>query len=235
MTYVNSSATVARGVTVKINGVAIAEILDEGIPKPQTTTEDIEVTNQDSGDWKEYKAGRKDGGETEIKGHAVPSDQGQIDLAAAAAAGSTCLFRTDFPSGAYSSFYGTVKTFDTYAEGQILVFSSKVKISGAPTFSTSLSALTTPFFSAANSTSVFPTAAGTEGTYVINFANGTSSTKITPTATAGVIQVDGVTVASGAESASIALTAGAIVESTVTIQETGKAPGVYKLLLCRAA
>jgi len=120
-------------------------------------------------------------------------------------------------------------------EGQILVFTSKVKITGQPTFSSTLSVLTTPFFSAANSTSVFPAASGTEGTYVINFANGTSSTKITPTASAGVIQVDGVTVTSGAESASIALTAGAIVESTVTVQETGKAPGVYKLLLCRAA
>jgi len=235
MVYVNSAATVARGVIVKINGVAIAEIIDEGIPKPQTTTDDIEVTNQDSGDWKEYKAGRKDGGETEIKGHAVPSDQGQTDLAAAAAAGSTCLFRVDFPSGSYLTFNGTVKTFDTYVEGQILVFTSKVKISGAPSFSSTKSALTTPYFSAASSTSVFPAASGTEGTYVINFANGTASTKITPTATAGVIQVNGVTVGTGAESASIDLTAGAIVECTVTIQETTKAVSVYKLLLCRAA
>lgn len=234
MTYVNSLATVARNVVVNIDGVAIGEITDDGIPKPQTTTDDIETTNQDSGDWKEYKAGRKDGGETEIKGHAVPSNTGQIALAAAAAAGSTNLFTVKFPSGSVLSFYGTVKSFDTYAEGQLLMFSSKVKISGQPTFATTSSALTTPFFEVANSTSVFPAASGIEGTYIIELPTLTEKTTITPTASAGTIAVNGVTVTTGEPSAEIALTAGAIVEATVTVKETDKAHGVYKLLLCRA-
>lgn len=235
MVYTNSLATVARGVIVTIDGTKIGEITDDGIPKPQTTTEDIDCTNQDSGDWKESKAGRKDGGETEIKGHAVPSDAGQIALAAASAAGSTCLFVVTFPSGSALSFYGTVKTFDTGPDGQLLKFSSKVKITGQPQFATTKSVLTTPFFAVANSTSVFPAAAGTEGTYIIELANVTDSTTITPTATAGVIQVNGVTVGTGVASGAIALTAGEIVEATVTVKETAKAHGVYKLLLCRAA
>ena len=74
MTYVNSLASVARGIEVKIlipgrNEQKIGEPLDDGIPIPQTSTDDIEVTNQDSGDWKEYKAGRKD--EENVKSNAT--------------------------------------------------------------------------------------------------------------------------------------------------------------------
>lgn len=235
MTYVNSLATVARGVTVTINGITIGEILDDGIPQPQTTTDDIETTNQDSGDWKEYVSGRKDGGECEIKCHAIPGDEGQVELAARSADGALSLIITAFPSGAAQSFYGTIKTFDTKVEGQLLVVSSKIKVSGEPTFSTTASTLTAPFFVCENSSSVFPDASGNVYTYIVNFGTGTETTTITPTATAGTIQVDGVTVATGEASDAITLTAGEIVEATITVKETSKTHTVYKLLLCRAS
>jgi len=225
MTYVTSQATVARGVTVTIDGTTIGEIDDDGIPIPQTTTDDLEVTNQDSGDWKEYLAGRKDGGECEIKGNAVDGDAGQVALAAAAAAGSTCLFVTTFSSGSYQSFYGTVKTFDHTVENQILKFSSKVKVSGAPTYSTTLSALTGLTITGETR---FPTFGGTVTRYTCTVATGDTTATVVPTcAAATAITLDGTSVTSG-EGGSVTLGAvDTITEVEVAVKEASKAARVY--------
>ena len=123
MTYVKSQANVARGIKVKIGNTYIGEICTDGVPIPQVEVDDIEVTNQDSGDWKEYLAGRKDGGECELKCNAVDSDAGQIALKNAYTAGTAYLFTNEFGSGSNQTFYAVVKTYDHIVEDDIIKLS----------------------------------------------------------------------------------------------------------------
>ena len=240
MTYVNSLASVARGIEVKIlipgrSEQKIGEPLDDGIPIPQTSTDDIEVTNQDSGDWKEYKAGRKDGGECEIKCHAIAGDLGQIELAYASANGSTALFTVTFSDGSYLTFYGTVKTFDHIVEGQLLLISSKVKVSGEPIYSTSKSVLTG--LTVTGETLIPSSFSGTTYVYTTTIAAADTQAVIVPVqAAAGTtITVDGATVASGGNGTITIGAAGTdVVRSVaVVVAEPSKAVTVYTVIIIR--
>ena len=241
MTYVNSLASVARGITVKIliagrTEQLIGEPLDDGIPIPQTSTDDIEVTNQDSGDWKEYKAGRKDGGETELKCHAIDGDLGQIELAYAAANGSTALFTVTFgTTGGVLTFYGTVKTYDHTVENQLMMISSKIKVSGEPQFSTTKSALTA--LAVTTETLVPAPFSATAYTYttVIAAADTEAIIVATQAATGATITVDGNAVASGANATITIGTAGTdIIRSVaVVVKELTKTATVYTVIITR--
>jgi hypothetical protein len=233
MTYVNSQANVARGVTVTIDGVPITEITDDGIPQPQTSVDDIEVTNQNSGDWKEYKAGRKDGGECELKANAVDSDLGQAALATAAASGATCLFITTFPSGSTQSFYGVVKTYDHVVENQILMISCKIKVSGAPTFSGTKSALNA--LAVTGEVMVPAPFAATTYTYTTVIAAADTQAVIVPTKEGAAITVDGSTVASGGNGTITIGDAGTdvIKDVKIVVKEPSKAATVYTVIITR--
>jgi hypothetical protein len=233
MVYTTSQATVARGIVVKIGNDVIAEITDDGVPIPQTEVDDIEVTNQDSGDWKEYKAGRKDGGECEIKANAVDGDVGQVSLAAAAAAGSTVLFTVNFPSGSILTFYGTVKTFDHLVEDQIMKISSKVKVSGAPTFSTTASALTGLTITGQT---LSPTFGATKYAYISSVLTAVTQVVVVPVqaASGAVITVNGVAVASGGNGTVDLGVAGTIKEIDVVVKELTKAATIYHITVFRA-
>lgn len=242
MTYVNSLASVARGIEVKIlipgpghTQQKIGEPLDDGIPIPQTSTDDIEVTNQDSGDWKEYKAGRKDGGECEIKCHAIAGDPGQIELAYASANGSTAQFTVTFSDGSYLTFYGTVKTFDHIVEGQLLLISSKIKVSGEPVYSTYKSALTN--LTVTGETLIPSTFADTTYVYTTTIAAADEQAVIVPAqAAAGTtITVDGKTVDSGVGGTITIGDAGTdVVRSVaVVVAEPTKAVTVYTVIIIR--
>ena len=241
MAYTTSQATVARGITVEITLTggskhAIGEITSDGVPIPQTEVDDIEVTNQDSGDWKEYKAGRKDGGETEIKANAIDGDLGQIDLSTAAAAGSTALFTVTFPSGSVLTFYGTVKTFDHVVEDEILRISSKVKVSGAPTFSPTKSALTGL---TATGETLVPTFGADTEVYTVTIAAADTQIVLVPVqaASGATITVDGTTVATGGNGTVTIGTAGTTVikQISVVVKETSKSARVYTVIVTRPA
>lgn len=240
MTYVNSLASVARGIEVKIlipgrTEQKIGEPLDDGIPIPQTSTDDIEVTNQDSGDWKEYKAGRKDGGECEIKCHAIAGDLGQIELAYASANGSTAQFTVTFSDGSYLTFYGTVKTFDHVVEGQLLLISSKVKVSGEPIYSTSKSVLTG--LTVTGETLIPSSFSGTTYVYTTTIAAADTQAVIVPVQAAPgtTITVDGKTVVSGGDGTITIGEAGTdVVRSVaVVVAEPSKAVTVYTVIIIR--
>jgi Lambda phage tail tube protein, TTP/Cadherin-like beta sandwich domain len=238
MTYVTSLASVARGITVQIGSDLIGEIIDDGVPIPQTETDDIEVTNQDSGDWKEYLAGRKDGGECELKCNAVDGDVGQVALAAAAAAGSTALFTVTFPSGSVLTFYGTVKTFDHVVEDQILRISSKIKVSGAPSYSTTKSALTgLTMTDGTNNQALSPLFGATKYKYIATVDTTDTELKVVPVqAAAGTtFTVNGVSVLTG-NSGNVMTTlaaAGSINEIDVVVKETSKAATIYHITVYR--
>lgn len=233
MVYTTSQAVVARGITVKIGNDLIAEITDDGVPIPQTEVDDIEVTNQDSGDWKEYKAGRKDGGECEIKANAVDGDTGQQALSAAAAAGSTVLFTVTFPSGSILTFYGTVKTYDHVVEDQILRISSKIKVSGAPTFSTTASALTALSLTGE---SLSPTFSASKYKYICSVATGDTTVTVVPTqgASGATITVNGASVSSGIGGEVTLGDAGTITDIDIVVKETSKAATIYHVVVYRA-
>ena len=239
MTYTTSQALVARGITVQIGSDLIAEILDDGVPIPQTETDDLEVTNQDSGDWKEYKPGRKDGGECEIKCNAVDGDTGQLALAAAADAGSTVLFTVTFPSAAVLTFYGTVKTFDHIVEDQILKVSAKIKVSGAPTYSTTPSALTgLTMTDGTNNQALQPLFSASKYKYVAVVDTGDTEVKVAPVqAAAGTtLTVNGVSVLTGnSGNVMTALNAAnSITEIDIVVKETSKTAKIYHITVFRA-
>jgi hypothetical protein len=95
--------------------------------------------------------------------------------------------------------------------------------------------LTTPFFVVSSSLDVVPAKAQNTLVYVVNVATATASVTVTPTAAAGVIEVNGVVVATGVASGSIALgAAGSITRATITVTETGKAPKEYTIDIVRA-
>lgn len=236
MVYTTSQATVARGIVVKIGNDPITEIVDDGVPIPQTEVDDIEVTNQDSGDWKEYKAGRKDGGECEIKANAVDGDPGQAALSAAADAGSTVLFTVEFPSGSTLTFYGTVKTFDHIVEDQILRISSKIKVSGAPTFATTKSALTgLTMTDGTNNQALQPLFAASKYKYVAVVDTGDTEVKVVPVqaASGATLTVNGVSVTSGnTDSVMTPLNdANTITEIDVIVKELTKAAQIYHITI----
>lgn len=246
MVYVNSLATVAKNIVVKIDGVAIGEIADEGIPLPIATTEDIEVTNQDSGDFKEYKQGRRDGGEIEIIGNYVSGDAGQIALAAAADAGSINVYRVELPNGAVWTFSGVSKTFSTPVKNKMIMYDAKVKVTGKPILSvSSKAALTTPFFAVALAASgggtgaitISPAASATEGSYIVNCATGVLKVKVTPTcaSTGAVMYVDSTLITAEVTGVEYELAVSTPKEVLIKVSEPAKATAFYRLFITRAA
>jgi hypothetical protein len=240
MVYTSSQASVAKNIIVKINGTPIGEIADEGIPLPISLTEDIEVTNQDSGDFKEYKQGRRDGGECDIIGNFVAGDLGQLALAAAAATGSIDVYTVELPSGSIWTFSAVNKSFATPIKNKMVMFECKVKVTGRPVLASTVAKLTTPFFSftasgGTGAITVAPVASDVPGYRVVNAANGVTAVTITPTASSGTIAVDGVTVATGVASAGITLVAGTPKLVSVTVSDTAKATSFYQFYILRAA
>lgn len=141
---------------------------------------------------------------------------------------------------------GTTWTFDGYCTafkvGDVepdgaVAFTASVKPSGMPIFATTESTgLTTPFFSVSNSAVVVPTKAGDVYEYVATVLTGVSSVTVTPTATAGVITVNGTVVATGNPSGAITLgAAGSLTDITIVVTETSKAPKTYTITVARAA
>jgi hypothetical protein len=111
-----------------------------------------------------------------------------------------------------------------------------MKVSGAVTLNKTLSAgLTTTFFVFTPAGVNVPVASATPGEYVNNQVTATTSVVVKPTATAGVITVNGAVVTSGVDSSAIALgAAGSITPVTIIVQETGKVSKTYEILVVRA-
>lgn len=233
MTYVNSLATVARGVTVTIDGTKIGEILE--IPIPSTEVDDIEVTNQDSGDWKEYKPGRKDGGEAELKANFVSSDAGQLALQTACAGTATHVIVVSYPDGSSMTFNGVVKTFDVTLEDDLLKLSCKIKVSGEPIFATTNSALTGLTITGQT---LKPTFGAAKYNYTVDVLTAVDNVVVVPVqAAAGAsITVNGIATPSG-NSGNLDTdlgAAGSVTDIAVTVREASKTAKTYFIHVYRA-
>jgi len=131
------------------------------------------------------------------------------------------------------TFYGTVKTYDHVVEDQILRISSKVKVSGAPTFSTATSALTGL---TVTGQSMSPSFDAAKFKYICSVITGTTAVVVVPVqaAVGSAITVNGVSVATGGNGSVNLGNAGTITEIDVIVKELSKAASIYHITVFRA-
>lgn len=235
-----SKALTGFGVSLMRQGVEVAEITS--LTPPSFNSDTIDVTNHDSiGRMAEFIGGMRSSDDVKITGNFILADAGQTGLLADQADGLVHAYTVVFPAawGASFDFSAVVLkfglgTFD--AKGSAVSFEATMKISGSVTLNKTLSAgLTTPFFVFSPAGVNVPVASGTPGTYVNSQANTVSSVTVTPTATAGVITVNGAVVATGAASSAISLgAAGSLTPVNIVVQEVGKVSKTYAILVDKA-
>jgi len=235
-----TTAIAALGVTLARDGNVIAELSHIG---PVGKTRDqIDVTNLNtSGGYKEFIGGMRDGGLVALAGNFIAGDtNGQIGLQTDFDGETAQSFVLTFPTAVTATwtFSAVVTKFETdFTAGSQVTFAAELKITGAPVLAvTASTGLTTPFFSISESAVIIPAAANATYSYVATVLTGIMSVTVTPTATSGVITVNGNIVATGVPSGAIALgAAGSITTITITVTETGKTAKTYTIQLARAA
>lgn len=229
------------GTKLSWNSKEVAELTNiNGI---ELSADTIDTTTHQSVDnYKEFEIGLLDAGEVSIEGNFDYTDtEGQHAMLADFASRTKRNVVVTFPSatGATWSFTAgitKIKIGDAPVDG-VIKFSASLKVSGKPTFAVAASTgLTTPFFSIDESAVLAPAAAGDKYTYVATVLSTVASVKVTPTAAAGVITVNGVAVTSGEASGSITLgAAGSVTEVVIVVIEANKSPKTYKVYVTRAA
>jgi len=203
------------------------------------------TTHQSSNNYREFIPGLLDSGEITIEGQFDYTDTtGQVAMVTDANARTSRTSVITFPAASgstwtFTGYISKIKVGDAPIDNK-LPFTASIKATGKPTFAIATSAgLTTPFFTVNGSGVIAPTAAQATLEYAINWLTGVSTFTITPTATAGVIVVtaNGVsqTVITGNASSTIALgAAGSMINMTVVVTETNKAPKNYLMHCIRA-
>ncbi len=236
-----SNAIAAKGATLARDGHIIAEITKIG--GIEINLETLDVTTLTSADsFKEFIGTWFEASEVPIEGNFIAGDtDGQVALMADQLAMTVQSFVLTLPTAitATWSFNALVTKFKVgdYAVGGKIDFSASLKISGKPTLAIGASTgLTTPFFSISESAVILPAPAQTTYDYIATVLTGVSSVTVTPTATAGVITVNGNVVATGQSSGAIALgAAGSVTTITIVVTETGKVAKTYTIRVARAA
>jgi predicted secreted protein len=230
-------AGAAKGTTITLGGTAVGEVTS--ISGLALSADTIETTNLLSTDgYREFIQGWRDGGEVSISGFFSNSDAGQAAFLTALNSGTSTATVITFPSpnAATWTCNGIVTAYETGAELEDAVsWDATLKVTGKPVLGTTASTgLTTPFFAISNSAVITPAADGAVYDYVATVLTGVSSVTITPTATAGVITVNGNTVATGVASSAIALGgAGSVTTATIVVTETSKTPKTYTIRIAR--
>ena len=236
-----SNAIAAKGATLARDGHTIAEITKIGGIEINLETLDVTtLTSPDS--FKEFIGTWFEASEVPIEGNFIAGDtNGQVALMADQLAMTVQSFVLTLPTAitATWSFSALVTKFKVgdYAVGGKIDFSASLKISGKPTLAIGASTgLTTPFFVISESAVIVPTPAQTTYDYVATVLTGVSSVTVTPTATAGVITVNGTVVATGQPSGAIALAAaGSVTTVNIVVTETAKVAKTYTIRIARAA
>jgi hypothetical protein len=207
---------------------------------------DIDITTHDSGaaGFRVFMAGLQDPGEMTFRGYWTgDATQAALmnEMLAGAFARQNYPGRVTLPQGrGVWSFTGYVKSFklNPRLDGP-LEFNGALRYSVAPSFAVTESAgLTTPYFvvtpNAGVGATYVPTRAAAPREYYVTVDTIAVSVTVTPTATAGVIKVNGTVVATGVASGSITLgAAGSATDITITVQETNTVAQVYTLHIIR--
>lgn len=237
-------STFGKGIILSWNGNAVAELTSVSGYTPTGESHDAS-THDMEGYFRKKRPGLIDPGVITLTGFFdYTNTDGQIAMAADFAARTSRAFVVTWPNSiatlSGTGFLTSWQIGEATLDGEI-PFTAEITIDSAPTFAVSTSAgLTTPFFAVSDDGVIAPDPSGSVYEYVVNFAAATASFTITPTASAGTITItaNGVsqTVASGVASSAIALgAAGSTTEVIIKVEETNKAPKIYRILAVRAA
>ena len=233
----STAAKIGKGSTIKWNTVKLTDVKKIGnIP---LTNAEVDVTDLDSLA-KEFIAGLKDYGTCTLEGNYVGTGA-QADMLADAKTGAIRAVEISLVSlSLVYKFNAFIKSFnfgEATPEG-VIPFTAELRITGEVN-SVDSTGLTTPFFaiadSAASPITPTPAASGSVYNYIADVITTITYVKITPTATAGVIKVNGTAVGTGAQSGELALGGtGTVTDITISVEESGKAPKVYVIHIYRA-
>lgn len=229
--------THAFGTKFNWDGKQVASL--KNIGGVEFNVDTVDVTTHDSeGAFKEFIAGLIDAGDVSIAGFFDHEDtDGQLamvaDCAARAIKPATIIFPVS--TGAQWDFNGlitNIKVGDTPTDDGI-PFSATVKVSGKPTLTITTSTGLTNL--AMTGATLIPAYGATVKDYVATATALTETVTVTPTA-AGVIKVNGNTVATGEASGNITLgDAGTITIINIEVAETNKVAKKYTISVARAA
>ena len=210
---------------------------------PSQTAETIDMTSHDSADgYKEFIAGLRDGGEISIEGNFVPSDSaGQIAFHTDLQAGTrrTCWIVMPMSVGGSLLFTAMASGFEgSYPMDSKISISGALKVSGKPTLyvtaSTGLTNLVGIEENGGGALSITPAIAGTTYAYACSVNTASSYIKLTPTAAAHTIYVQGTAVVTGNQSGEIALgAAGTTTDVFIMAYSASASPKLYKLTVTR--
>lgn len=129
-----SSATSGKGTLLKREGTTIAEV--RSISGPSMSAETIDVTNMDSGGWREFITSLKDGGEVSFDCNFLPAAATHVALMqdfVDSVISEYSLVWTDSGTSTWT-FDGLVTSFQPNAAiDDALTASVTIKMSGAPT------------------------------------------------------------------------------------------------------
>ncbi len=234
----------AFGTTLTWNTVVVAEITDLTGPSLKIAPLDV-TTHGSTGAWREKVAGLKDGGQITITGNFYPGDTpGQKAFVDDMIAGTPRTAIITPPTTAPCTFTFTAFSvaFDPRAPvAGALTFTATLEITGVPVFavtaSANLTTLTGIEETGAAALTFTPTFTGAKKLYNITVNTATTWIKLTPTLTGAITTITtsydnyatSQTVASGAQSGTIAVTDAAVTTVLASVKETGKVANVYKL------
>lgn len=233
-------AVAAMGTKLFIGLNSIAEL--SSVSGLELSADTIETTNLDSGGWRQFIQGVKDGGEVSISGYFNPGDtNGQKAIYDAFGTGTVTAFKIAFPStlGAEWQFSGIVTGVTTGAEMEDTVtFEATLKVTGTPALGlTASGGLTALSFTGGTSPSFTPGFANGTFNYSFTF---TTATSVTLTATAAnhtiLLYIDGSlaqTLTSGSASSAISFTTTGSKKLTIVCFEAGKTQKIYDVVAVR--
>ena len=237
-----TQAKIGYGATLTWNSETVVELSRIGAVRLGVTK--VDATSHDSPDsYKEVIPGLIDPGDVEIEGYFRPDDSvGQKAMLDDLNSRTQRAFIIAFPTALSTTTWAGNAYLTGFEAGEltpegIIPVRMTMSISGKPTLGVTGSAgLTTPFFAISESAVIVPAPANAVYEYVATVLTGITSVTVTPTATAGVIKVNGNIVATGEASSAITLgVAGSVTEITITVTETGKSTKTYTIWLARAA
>ena len=221
----------AKGTTLAWGSNTVA--LLKSIGSPEMTVEMLDATTHQSGTGcKEFIGGLIDWGDVPVTGEIDQTDtDGQVAMVTDARNRTMREVVITPPNSiftlTFNALISAIKFGDFPHEG-LIPFSATLKVTGDVTLAIAASTgLTTPFFALSGSGVLTPAAAGDKYEYTYALPNGTTSLTVTPTATAGVITVNGNVVATGVASSAISVPTTGITKITIVVTETGKQPKTY--------
>jgi len=229
-------ATHAHGTTFSWNSQVVASL--RTINGIEITVDMSDVTTHQSADhYKETQPGLIDAGEVTLEGFFNQADAtGQLAMLTDLNSRTSRTGVITFPASTgttwtFTGYITGLKIGDAPIDGEI-PFTATIKPTGKPTLavaaSNNLSDLTI------TTATLYPAFAA--GTYDYTATSTGASVTVTPTASAGVITVNGNTVVSTEESGAISLgSSGDMTTVTVIVAETSKAPRTYTIRIAKTA